>query len=181
MIKLRAKGNRFLPLFLNRMMKLVSFLFVSSLLFSCATAPEIETYILSATVQQNFIRPSIMKNASLVTEIDFTVRSEKDEITKVVVNFSIRKNKAALEQLEQASFILDNNEIVQFTEIAPLFIDRNNNVSRYSSTISPVHFKTLIQQRNPLLRLVLKSKTYDFMPTSQFMTQLRGAETQYIY
>jgi hypothetical protein len=122
-----------------------------------------------------------MKNASLLAEIDFTIRNEKDEITKVVVNFSIRKSKAALEPLEQASFILDNNEIVQFSEITPLFIDRNNSVSRYSSTISPIQFKTLIQQRNPLLRLVLKSKTYDFKPTSRFMTQLRGAETQYIY
>jgi hypothetical protein len=163
------------------MMKLVSLLVASSLFFSCATTPEIETYILNATVQQNFIRPSIMKNASLLTEIDFTIRNEKDEITKVVVNFSIRKSKAALEPLEQASFILDNNEIVQFSEITPLFIDRNNSVSRYSSTISPIQFKTLIQQRNPLFRLVLKSKTYDFKPTSQFMTQLRGAETQYIY
>lgn len=163
------------------MKKFLTAILTVILFTSCASAPRIETYILDATVQQDFIRPSGLKNAILDSEMDFTVKTDKSEIIRVVVNFSLLKGKEALLGMEQASFVFDNNEVIPLSDIVPLFIDRNKNVSRYSSLISPENFKQLIQQNNPRFRVVIKAKTYDFKPTAEFMTQLRGAKTQYIY
>lgn len=168
--------------FINSVMKKLFILISSVILFiSCASSPKIETYILDSAIQQDFIRPAGLKNKTLDSEIDFTVRNEKNGITKVVVNFSIKRGKEAILPLEEASFIFDNSEIAPLSNISTLFIDRNKTEARYSSTLTSEQFKQLIRQKSPLFRVVIKSKTYDFKPSPWFIEQMRGAEKQYIY
>jgi len=148
--------------------------------FSCASTPKIDSYLLESSVQQDFFRATTLKGANLDAEMDFTVRTEKNQITKIVCNFSLLNGKKTYSQLDQAFFTLDNGEKIPLTDITTLFIDRNKNVCRFSSLISPENFLLLIQQKKPIFNAIVNSVSYEFKPTPAFMTQLRGAATQFI-
>ena len=150
------------------------------LFFSCASTPKIDSYLLESSVQQDFFRATSLKGITLDAEMDFTVRTEKTQITKVVTNFSLLKGKKTYSQLEQAFFTLDNGEKIPLTDITTLFIDRNKNVCRFGSLLSPENFLLLTQQKKPIFNVIVNSVSYEFKPTSEFMTQLRGAATQFI-
>ena len=147
--------------------------------FSCASTPKIDSYLLESSVQQDFFRATSLKGDNLNAEMDFTVRTEKNQITKIVTNFSLLEGKKTYSQLEQAFFTLDNGEQIPLTDITTLFIDRNKNICRFSSLISPENFMLLTQQKKPIFNVIVNSIPYEFKPSAEFMTQLRGAATQY--
>jgi len=150
------------------------------LFFSCTSTPKIDSYLVEPSVQQDFFRATTLKGVNLDTEMDFTVRTEKNQLTKIVTNFSLLNGKKPYSQLEQAFFTLDTGENIPLTDITTLFIDRNKNVCRFSSLISPENFLLLIQQKKPIFNVIVNSVSYEFKPTPEFMTQIRGAATQFI-
>jgi hypothetical protein len=152
-----------------------------SLFLSCATSPKIDTFILDDSVQQRFIRSSSLERPGLRADIDFTVRTEKDLITGVVANFTVSGSKEAIATLERAEFLASDGTVLALAVSAILYIDRNANLARYTSTMTPADFNRLIREKAPGLRVVTKSAALDFKPTPGFLTQLRGAETQFVW
>jgi len=181
--KISRKIDTFPALYLfivYRLRGLVPFLLLS-FITACATNPKIDTFILPNDTQQHFIRPFVLKNDSLYAEMDITVRTQKELISKVVINFSISGGDEAIQRLEEAQFVLENNSIIALTAVEPLFIDRNNRLARYTSQLSPDNFKTLIVQKKVQFKTIQRGTPYVFIPQSSYYAQIEGAKRQFIY